>query len=97
MRGNLEPFSTRQAKCQASEWPEAVGPWPQEPPQGTMIERALQTTPGLCLLVADTLANVCAKTESELSTRYQMRTVTGHLGSDSLWQPADEEEMGSEV
>ena len=51
MRANLEPFSTRQAKWQALEWPEAVGPWPQEPPQGTMIERAPKTTPSLCLLV----------------------------------------------
>lgn len=48
--GTLEPFSTRQAKWQALAWPEAAGPWPQEPPQGTMFERALKTTPSLCLL-----------------------------------------------
>lgn len=51
MHSNLEPFSTRQAKWQALEWPEAAGPWPQEPPEETMFERALKTTPSLCLLV----------------------------------------------
>lgn len=40
MHSNLEPFSTRQAKWQALEWPEAAGPRPQEPPQETMFERA---------------------------------------------------------